>query len=160
MLKYTSFDIVFQEIPDEVTLAINLSNCPNRCKGCHSAYLMKDVGEVLTEEVIDRLLAKYGNSVTCVCFMGGDAAPREVESLSVYLHKQTCGKIKTGWYSGRKELPLDCTPQNFNYIKLGPYIEEFGGLDSPETNQRFYRIENGRMTDITDLFAKKQKQVV
>ena len=50
MLRYADYDIVFQEIPDEVTLAINLSNCPNHCKGCHSAYLMEDVGEPLTEE--------------------------------------------------------------------------------------------------------------
>ena len=28
MLKYTNHDIVFQEFPDEVTLAINLSLCP------------------------------------------------------------------------------------------------------------------------------------
>ena len=36
MLKYAGYDIVFQEIPDEVTLAISLTNCPNRCPGCHS----------------------------------------------------------------------------------------------------------------------------
>ena len=30
MLKYVDTDIVFQEFPDEVTLAINLSNCPCR----------------------------------------------------------------------------------------------------------------------------------
>ena len=28
MLKYVNHDIVFQEFPDEVTLAINLSGCP------------------------------------------------------------------------------------------------------------------------------------
>ena len=39
MLKYYNYDIVFQEYPDEVTLAINLTMCPNRCVGCHSAYL-------------------------------------------------------------------------------------------------------------------------
>ena len=38
MLKYANFDIVFQEVPDEVTLAINISNCPNQCVGCHSKY--------------------------------------------------------------------------------------------------------------------------
>ena len=39
MLKYVNTDIVFQEIPDEVTLAVNISNCPCRCPGCHSQYL-------------------------------------------------------------------------------------------------------------------------
>ena len=31
-----------------------------------------------------------------------------------------------------------------DYLKLGPYDERFGGLDSPTTNQRFYRIERGK----------------
>ena len=75
MLRYVDYDIVFQEIPDEVTLAINLSNCPNRCKGCHSPHLLENVGESLTEESLGHLLQKYGKAVTCVCFMGGDAEP-------------------------------------------------------------------------------------
>lgn len=31
MLKYVNTGIVFQEIPDETTLAINISNCPCAC---------------------------------------------------------------------------------------------------------------------------------
>lgn len=48
MLKYVNTGVVFQEIPDEVTLAVNISNCPCRCPGCHSRYLWGDVGEPLT----------------------------------------------------------------------------------------------------------------
>ena len=44
MLKYVNYDIVFQEFPDEVTLAINLSLCPVCCPGCHSQFLQTDVG--------------------------------------------------------------------------------------------------------------------
>lgn len=84
MLRYADYDIVFQEIPDEVTLAINLSNCPNHCKGCHSAYLMEDVGEPLTEESLSTLLGKYGKAITCVCFMGGDASPRRSGTISCF----------------------------------------------------------------------------
>ena len=29
MVRYHNFDIVFAEIPDETTLAINITNCPN-----------------------------------------------------------------------------------------------------------------------------------
>ena len=53
MLKYVGYDIVFQEIPDQVTLAINLSLCPNHCVGCHSPYLRNDVGNVLDEKALD-----------------------------------------------------------------------------------------------------------
>ena len=154
MLRFINYDIVFQEIPGEVTLAINLSNCPNKCKGCHSPYLMEDNGDVLDEESIDSLLQKYGSAITCVCFMGGDASPKDVDHLAAYLQKTTNRRIKTGWYSGKSNLSPNCSVVNFNYIKLGPYIESIGGLSSPETNQRFYRIDNGEMVDITYVFSR------
>ena len=40
MLKYVDSQITFREIPDEITLCINISNCPFRCKGCHSKELI------------------------------------------------------------------------------------------------------------------------
>ena len=59
MLKVASFDIVFQEIPGEVTLALNLSNCPCHCPGCHSPHLWEDTGEELNESLLDDLIARY-----------------------------------------------------------------------------------------------------
>ena len=49
MVRYHNFDIVFAEIPCETTLAINITNCPNRCRGCHSLHLQADMGRVLDE---------------------------------------------------------------------------------------------------------------
>ena len=57
MLKYLNSDIVFQEVPDEVALAINLTGCPCHCPGCHSQYLWNDVGQPLTESALDELIA-------------------------------------------------------------------------------------------------------
>ena len=156
MLRLASYDIVFQEIPGEVTLALNLSNCPNRCSGCHSPHLWEDVGVVLDEPVLSGLLDKYGNAITCVCFMGGDSAPREVERLAGFLREKRGRQLKTGWYSGKQELPENYTPSNFDYIKLGPYIKRLGGLTSATTNQRFYRVENGNLADLTHLFRKQR----
>ena len=153
MLKYTDYDIVFQEIPDEVTLAINLSNCPNRCKGCHSPYLQHDVGETLTEENLSVLLQKYGKAVTCVCFMGGDADTYDVAYFANFLQQQQIAPVKVGWYSGKQELPDGFPIRNFQYIKLGPYVESRGGLKSEQTNQRLYKIVQGEMNDITYRFG-------
>lgn len=155
MLKYADYDIVFQEIPDEVTLAINISNCPNNCVGCHSKYLMNDVGDALTEMALDGLLDKYGRNITCVCFMGGDADPSGVACLAKYLKRNAQRKIKVGWYSGKNKLPDPFPLNDFDYIKVGRYMEEFGPLKSKTTNQRLYRVEEGILQDITDRFWKK-----
>ncbi|MDR0574696.1 MAG: anaerobic ribonucleoside-triphosphate reductase activating protein [Tannerella sp.] len=153
MLRYASYDIVFQEIPGEVTLALNISGCPNRCAGCHSPHLQDDIGETLNENMLVKLLDAYGASITCICFMGGDAEPPEVLKLAGFA--RNCG-IKAAWYSGRSGLFEDAE-KYFDYIKLGAYIENLGGLDSPVTNQHLYRIDNGQMTDITKCFHQNIK---
>ncbi len=140
MLKYTNYNIVFQEIPDHVTLAINISNCPNRCKGCHSPYLREDIGEILNKESLDMIVEKYKGAITCVCFMGGDSDPCMVEQLSLHIRDKTNNQLKTAWYSGKENFPDTCIPTSFDYVKLGPYIQELGGLNSPTTNQRLYSI--------------------
>ncbi len=148
MLKFFNYDIVFQEIPDEVTLAINITNCPHRCKGCHSPHLHKDIGDTLDESTIDSLISKYGKHVTCLCFMGGDRAPQEIAKLSKYVHDNT--KLKTAWYSGNIKLPENVGM--FDYVKVGPYQPEKGGLKSKTTNQRLYRIIDNKPKDITERF--------
>ena len=79
-LKYVNYGTVFQEIPDEITLAINISNCPYKCKGCHSDYLWKDIGNYIDDD-INKLLNKYNEMITCVCFMGGDQAIEDLIKL-------------------------------------------------------------------------------
>ena len=58
MLKYVDTQVVFREIPNEITLAINISNCPFKCEECHSPYLREDIGKPLDIEAIDTLKAK------------------------------------------------------------------------------------------------------
>ena len=139
MLKCYSYDIVCQEIPDEISLAVNISCCPNRCQGCHSPWLWSNEGEDMTEEMLENLIGKYSSALTCFCFMGGDAQPLEVMRLAKWIRTKW-PHIKTAWYSGKAELPEDFDPMSMNFIKLGPYIEELGGLKSPKTNQKLYRV--------------------
>lgn len=91
--------------------------------------------------------------------MGGDSEPEEVERLSILIHKKFNRDIKTGWYSGRSKLHEKVSIENLDYIKLGPYIENFGGLDNLTTNQRFYEIKNGEMIDKTFLFQQKKYSI-
>jgi len=103
MLRYTDYDIVFREIPDETTLAVNLAGCPNRCPGCHSPQLQEPIGEPLTEEVVERLLVRYGAAVTCFCLMGGDAEPHEAARLALFARRP---RPRPGSFRLRETRPL------------------------------------------------------
>ena len=157
MLKYANYDIVFQEVPEEVTLAINISNCPNQCPGCHSKYLWENIGKDLDMNELDRLVSQYKTGITCVCFMGGDAEPKEVSDLAKHL-KTSNKDLKLAWYSGKNDLPENISTEHFDYIKLGRYMAELGPLDSVTTNQRMIkRLADGRVKDITEWFRKNKK---
>lgn len=155
MLKYVNTGVVFQEIPDEVTLSINLSNCPCHCPGCHSQYLWENIGTPLTPLVLEQMVREYGAEITCVCFMGGDAEPAYVGQLARYLRREH-PELKVAWYSGRVRIAPDIRKSDFDYIKVGPYIKHLGCLKDRTTNQRLYKRASGDdFTDITYRFWKK-----
>jgi len=155
MLKYVNTGVVFQEVPDEVSLAINISNCPCHCPGCHSHYLWEDVGMPLDTNAIDAFVEKYGHDITCIAFMGGDSDPRAVNQLALYIHEEH-PEFKVAWYSGRVRISSLVQKNDFDYIKVGPYLSHLGPLSKKTTNQRLYR-KNGPddFEDITYRFWKK-----
>ncbi len=157
MLLLASYDIVFQEVPGEVTLALNLSACPNGCPGCHSPHLQQAVGESLDEKLLGGLLYRYADSISCVAFMGGDGDSAELNNLTDFIRNSSdFSGMKTAWYSGRNEIPPEVEVKKFNFIKTGGFVESLGPLTSPTTNQRFYRVEpDGTLTDQTALFWRK-----
>lgn len=161
-LKYVETEIVFREIPDEITLAINISNCPNRCPECHSKHLWEDIGKPLTWNSLKELINK-NKGISCVCFMGGDNDTLAINFLAENLKESILFPfIKVGWYSGLSEIPDNINIANFDYIKLGSYIKELGPLDNPNTNQKFYEVcrisklpPRYTLIDKTYLFWKK-----
>ena len=149
MLKYKDVLVGFQEVPDEISLCINITNCPNNCIGCHSPYLAEDIGDELTPEELSRLIMK-NKGITCVCLMGGDNDPKQVNSLAKVI--KSLYPYKVAWYSGSTKLSPEIIIHNFDYIKLLPYIEEFGPLNNPNTNQRMFKMPD--IEDITYKFWK------
>lgn len=139
MLKYVDSKVVFAEIPDEITLAINISNCPCHCEGCHSPYLATDIGKPLNLQALTDLIDS-NKGITCVCIMGGDSNPSEVDDIAQDI-KEYYPELKVAWYSGRQELSKEIELSNFNFIKLGPYIKEKGSLTSKTTNQVMLEID-------------------
>ena len=137
-MKYWNTMIVLDEVPDEITLAINISECPCHCDGCHSPYLAEDIGVFLDYEML-KFLIEHNSGVSCVCFMGGDAEPWQINKFAEWT-RNNYPNLKVAWYSGRQELAKEINLKNFNFIKLGPYIKDKGPLTEPTTNQIFYRV--------------------
>lgn len=156
MLKYVDSKVTFTEIPDEITLCINISNCPCHCEECHSSYLAEDIGKPLNLEALTNLIDS-NNGISCVCIMGGDANPSEVDDIAQDI-KEYYPELKVAWYSGRQELSKEIELENFNYIKLGPYIKDKGPLNCRTTNQVMLEIDviQGKVfkKDITAKFWK------
>ena len=158
MLKYIDTLVGFSEIPDEITLCINISNCPNNCEGCHSPWLSKDEGIPLTYVGLKSLIDK-NKGITCICFMGGDKEPWEIQRIAKLI--QLDYDIKVGWYSGKDKMWEGINLIYFDYIKIGSYKKDLGPLTSPTTNQILYKVyhteEATIIVDITNLFWKKHE---
>lgn len=151
MLKYLYAQEVFAEVPGEVSLGISISGCLIHCQGCHSRELWEDKGTPLTIEELQRLLDKH-KGITCLLLLGGE---RDIDSL-IELFQYAYKKVKTAWYCG-----LDLIPkgkygilQYLDFLKLGGFDLDLGPINERTTNQRFYKIKNGKMYDITELFWK------
>ena len=156
-LKYLGYSIVFQEVPDEVTLAINISGCPHKCVGCHSKYLWRYEGSYISDD-LDSLIDKYKGLITCICFMGGDQNQEELTNLLIQIKQH---KLKTALYTGADSISsLDIRVLgNLDYCKTGHYDVAYGSLDNPKTNQRMLKWDwsASKWNDITYKFWKKDK---
>ena len=151
MIKYIpqATSVVLEEIPGKVSLAVDVSNCPLNCPGCHSPFLQKNIGEELTTSAIDEMIAdNFG--VNCFLFFGEGQDDGSFLDLAWHI-RDNYPEMSIALYSGRSEVPSTYW-RVFDYIKVGPYIERLGPLNSPTTNQRLYKVESGRRVDITPQF--------
>lgn len=157
MLKYLYVKEVFSEIPSEISLAVSITGCKQRCYGCHSRELWEDKGTPLDVQSVATLLQQH-QGITTLLLLGGEHDIDALTEIFMYAHK----RVKTAWYCGLDMLPKDKLGimQYLDFLKLGHFDAELGGLSSPTTNQHLYKIEhqgNGDywQTDITHLLQPK-----
>lgn len=144
MLKYYNKMVVLQEVPGEISVSFAIAGCPHNCKNCSWANTINKLPQKeLTDEKYISQLEKYKNYATCILFMGGNW---EKEDL---IHKLKLAKkygFKTCLYTGDVLEHVDNNIlENLSYVKVGPYIENLGGLDKPTTNQRFIDLVNKKV---------------
>ena len=119
--------------------------------------MWEDKGTPLTIEELQSLLDKH-QGITCVCLLGGEHDIDSLTELFMYAHE----RIKTAWYCGLDMIPKDKVGilEYLDFVKIGHYDQELGGLDSPITNQKFYKVESYsnndsvKVIDITSVFHK------
>lgn len=152
-MRYYTKDVVFQEVPNEISLSYSICGCPLNCDGCSwkSGLTVNSEEKELTDIEFEIDLKKYKGLVSCVLFLGGEW---EKDSLLDKLNIALKYGYKTCLYTG---LELENIDKNIlsklDYIKTGRYIKELGGLNNPNTNQKF--IDLKRNTLLNNLFLRR-----
>lgn len=139
-LYFYTKDVVFQEVPNEISLAFSIAGCKNNCKNCSWKFLESTKKE-LTDDLYQSLLEKYKGTVSCILFLGGEWNEDNLIS-KLKLAKQN--GFKTCLYTGQNDVSSSIKT-NLDYLKIGPYVEELGGLDSPKTNQKFFDLVHNKI---------------
>jgi anaerobic ribonucleoside-triphosphate reductase activating protein len=133
--------ITVQDVPDEIALAISLSGCPLKCKGCHSVETWDpEFGNLIDEEILNRLIEK-NRGISCVLFYGGEWNMDVLNRLFLAVKSKN---LKVALYTGleKSELTTDLL-HNLDFLKFGRWKKDLGGLTSQTTNQEFWTIKEG-----------------
>ena len=146
--------VVFQECPGEVALCFSIFGCPLRCDGCHSEELWSDQGgHELTPQVFEQYVKQYKGLISAVVFFGGEWQPKNLQALLVIAQQHD---LKTCLYTGLNAVSRHLRP-HLDFAKVGPWTPSLGGLDSTNSNQKFYALKNGQLSeDLTHLFRKEE----
>lgn len=142
-LKYLGYSIALQEVPNEISLVINISGCPHKCEGCHSQYLWEYEGNYISKD-FNNILNFYDGMITCVCFMGGEQNVDELESYLKYVKEYG---LKTCLYSGCDLIEeIAILLPHLDWVKIGRYEESLRtddnmqyGIKLATSNQKIYK---------------------
>lgn len=146
--------VVFQECPGEVALCFSFFGCPLRCDGCHSEELWDDQGgNELTPKMFEHYLNQYKGLISAVVLFGGEWQPKNLQTLLIIAQQHN---LKTCLYTGLNAVSRHLRPY-LDFAKVGPWTPSLGGLDSATSNQKFYALKNGQLSDdLTHLFRKDE----
>lgn len=127
-LNYTTEQITFQEVPNEISLSFLIAGCPLKCKGCHSADswratskaseaktvikedfittnkskihpINSNTSNQLTKEYLETRIKQYQDMISCVLFLGGEWQIKQLIEL-LQTVKNTNPSLKTCLYTG------------------------------------------------------------
>ena len=150
MLRFLDCIESFAEVPDEISLYIPLTGCQIRCSECNSKWLWEFTGDELSIDRLSQLISDH-KGITCIC-IGGGHDYSALNDLFSYTKQNT--NIKTCWYTGLNYIPKSLDLNMLDYIKIGPYISEYGGLNCKETNQKFFVVHHDKSNMLENITFK------
>jgi anaerobic ribonucleoside-triphosphate reductase activating protein len=95
----------------------------------------------MTPDLLAQRAQRYTGLLTAVVFLGGEWHP---EALSDCLQKARSLGLVTCLYTGMEDVDASLKT-HLDYLKVGPWRRDLGGLDSPSTNQRYIDLRSGRI---------------
>ena len=140
--------ITLTEVPNRIAVFFEIGNCTVHCPGCHSPELW-DTNYTKCTETLEDIEAyieeQYAKGANAVLFMGGLRS--SLPGSKAFIYEILKPLAEKGYEiclydGGTYNLALEKASAYCKWLKIGPYVESLGGLDSPTTNQRF--LENGR----------------
>ena len=134
--------IVFQEVPNEVSLAFLITGCPFACDDCHSQDSWSATsGTPLDISTFSNYLNQYQGLITCVVFFGGEWQSKQ---LIYHLKFAKASGLKTCLYTGADKISKSIT-EHLDFLKTGRWHKRLGGLNNENTNQKFIHVKTNTL---------------
>lgn len=145
LIPVYSTGVTMNEVPDHLSFYIEMGNCKQKCKGCHSPHLWNTVNNHMSIEELEVLAYDAINKgANAIVLMGGTTNGIPYPHL-VRLIDKLSQIAPVCLYSGSDDYEQDmliAITTRLTWLKTGSYQETKGGLMSTETNQKFLRKEN------------------
>lgn len=154
--------ITLTEVPNQIAVFFEIGNCTIHCEDCHSPELWDTnyTKDMETYQDIKNYIEKqYKLGANAVLFMGGlrsSGIDSEVFIQDILKPLYYDGYDICLYDGGKEDYTVIKAAQYCKWIKIGPYIKALGGLDNPNTNQRFYQLEEDMWIDKTKEYFQKE----
>lgn len=136
--------ITMNEVPDKIAYFIELGECTQGCKGCHSEHLRCPVEhKTPLSTLVEKADEAIERGVNAIVVMGGTTNGLSLDDLCTIINA-LAEVAPVCLYSGSDDEYINSaigSLSNLTWLKTGSYQEDKGGLTSQKTNQRFYRKE-------------------
>lgn len=133
--------VTMSEVPDKIAVFFEIANCKQKCRGCHSPELWKNVKPMSLDDMYIYAETQVDEGANAIVLLGGSTNDIPFEDYKALIDS-LANVAPVCVYSGSDSESVNdrlFQDTDLTWIKTGSYIKVLGGLNSPKTNQRFYK---------------------